>query len=352
MTPSPLRLEPRRDYKVFLNCHQGHEFKDMRQGLMLVILATGHYPVWSYNLLDPFMPEFPSAYQGITQSRYSIHECSCCTSQAPRQFGRSNMPVELGMSLLERERTRQNEDFHEIFIIVRKNHPYELHLQALSNTFPYAYDSEQEAMDKVFSWLVETKTSTVRPKFADVLAVWKSFPKKKGAQKPPKQAAPDSNAQELRESLISLCREQSWWREPPWMKFDVFLAHNGKDKQQVEKIALLLRKHGLNPWLDKNEIPAGRAFLTYMEKGIEQSRSAAIVFGANGVGDWQNIEIQALLIKCLDQDIPLIPVLLPGIADDKKLPLFMRTFNWIKFDNLEDGEAMQALVQGIKEDRP
>lgn len=37
--------------------------------------------------------------------------------------------------------------------------------------------------------------------------------------------------------------------------FDVFLAHNSIDKPQVRAIAVELKRRGLNPWLDEEQIP-------------------------------------------------------------------------------------------------
>lgn len=39
--------------------------------------------------------------------------------------------------------------------------------------------------------------------------------------------------------------------------FDVFLAHNSKDKPQVRQIANELIKRGLNPWLDEEQMWGG-----------------------------------------------------------------------------------------------
>ena len=39
--------------------------------------------------------------------------------------------------------------------------------------------------------------------------------------------------------------------------FDVFLCHHGSDKPQVKKIATLLEKSGLRPWLDESQLPPG-----------------------------------------------------------------------------------------------
>ena len=52
------------------------------------------------------------------------------------------------------------------------------------------------------------------------------------------------------------------------LQFDVFLAHNSKDKPEVIKIANKLRQGGLNPWLDKEQIFAGDNIQEVVFQGI------------------------------------------------------------------------------------
>ena len=42
--------------------------------------------------------------------------------------------------------------------------------------------------------------------------------------------------------------------------FDVFLAHNSFDKEQVKAIAQELRRRNLKPWLDEERIRPGTSF--------------------------------------------------------------------------------------------
>ncbi len=61
--------------------------------------------------------------------------------------------------------------------------------------------------------------------------------------------------------------------------FDVFLCHNVKDKPQVLEIAKALEDRGILPWLDVHAIQPGSRWQQEMAKGIEKSRSAAVLIG-------------------------------------------------------------------------
>ncbi|MGD2085055.1 MAG: TIR domain-containing protein [Candidatus Aminicenantes bacterium] len=136
-------------------------------------------------------------------------------------------------------------------------------------------------------------------------------------------------------------------------EFDVFLAHNSKDKDQVIKLSERLKAHGLNPWLDIEQIPPGRWFQDIISQDIQKVKSAAIIIGKHGIGKWENLELRAFISRCVDEDIPVIPILLPGVS---KLPSnlsFLRELNWVKFkEKIEDSEALDNLEWGITGKKP
>ncbi|MBD2449706.1 TIR domain-containing protein [Nostoc sp. FACHB-152] len=132
--------------------------------------------------------------------------------------------------------------------------------------------------------------------------------------------------------------------------FDVFLSHNSKDKPLVEKIANSLRRRGLNPWLDKEKIPVGQSFVDWIQKGIKQSKSAAVFISSHGLGDYQLEELRSLHDRRVKEKIPLIPILLPGvnqIPDDPEF-LFLKGLNWVQFvKNMNEKKPLEDLIKGI-----
>jgi len=134
--------------------------------------------------------------------------------------------------------------------------------------------------------------------------------------------------------------------------FDVFLAHNSRDKKAVQVLADKLREKGLNPWLDTEQVPPGRWFQDVIQSAIGRVRSVAIIVGPLGMGKWELVELRAFLSACVDNGIPLIPVLLPGVsAVPEDLP-FLRELNYVRFENaLEDAKAIARLEWGIRADR-
>lgn len=135
-------------------------------------------------------------------------------------------------------------------------------------------------------------------------------------------------------------------------QFDVFLAHNSKDKPSVRYIYQNLKDRGLNPWLDIEEIPPGTSHQVAIQRAIEQVKTAAICIGQEGLGQWQGLELKALITQCVTKGIPVIPVLLPGVTKIPMNLLFLKEFNRVEFIHINDDNAFRRLEWGITQTKP
>ena len=136
-------------------------------------------------------------------------------------------------------------------------------------------------------------------------------------------------------------------------EFDVFLAHNSQDKPQVRSIASQLKQRNLTYWIDEEQIPPGRPFQDVIQQAIPLVKSAAIFIGVMGLGKWQAMELRSLISRCVAEDIPVIPVLLPGVNGIPEHLLFLQELNWVRFANgIDDVEALYKLEWGITGRKP
>ena len=139
------------------------------------------------------------------------------------------------------------------------------------------------------------------------------------------------------------------------LQFDVFLAHNSKDKPEVIKIANKLREGGLNPWLDKEQIFAGDNIQEVVFQGISRSKVGAFFISQNRLGAFQrNLELGAIIqffLEKKEKGFRVIPILLPDISDIPDELYHLKQWAWIRFTNSnveEDKEALQDLIRGIR----
>ena len=140
---------------------------------------------------------------------------------------------------------------------------------------------------------------------------------------------------------------------PESSDFDVFLAHNSLDKPQVEAVARELKQRGINYWFDKEQIPPGRWFQDVIQKAIPNVKSAAIFIGVNALGKWQMVELRSFISRCVQSDIPIIPVLLPGVNNIPEDLLFLGELNWVRFfQSINEKEALDNLEWGITGKKP
>lgn len=130
--------------------------------------------------------------------------------------------------------------------------------------------------------------------------------------------------------------------------FDVFLAHHSLDKADVLMISNALRSKGIYPWIDVEQIPPGKWFQDIIQSAVTKVKAAAVFIGPQGIGKWQALEIRSFLTRCVESDIPLIPVLLPGV---KKIPdslPFLRELNYVQFENnINEEQSLMRLAWGI-----
>jgi hypothetical protein len=133
--------------------------------------------------------------------------------------------------------------------------------------------------------------------------------------------------------------------------FDVFLCHNVVDKPEVRAIAHRLIDEGIRPWLDEWELPPGMPWRPLLEENIGRMHSAAVFVGADGLGPWQTLELDALLRELTRRQCAVIPVLLPSAQVEPKLPLFLQSIGWVDFRSSEP-DPMIRLRWGITGQRP
>jgi hypothetical protein len=136
-------------------------------------------------------------------------------------------------------------------------------------------------------------------------------------------------------------------------EFDVFMAHHSTDKQFVRTVGELLRRHDIYPWIDEEQIQPGRWFQDGIQSAIHTVRTAAVFYGRDGLGPWQRGEVRAFVNRCLVNDTPVIPILLPGVPEIVEELLFLRQLQAVRFvGDAFDRKALEKLIWGITSVRP
>ncbi len=132
--------------------------------------------------------------------------------------------------------------------------------------------------------------------------------------------------------------------------FDVFLCHKSTDKPAVRDIGERLKERGISPWLDEWELRPGQSWLRSLEQQIGGIKSVAIFIGSDGLGPFQQEEVDAVLRRFAAQNSPVIPVLLNNAPDTPELPIFLEGRMWVDF-RIDTPDPIEQLIWGITGER-
>ena len=77
-------------------------------------------------------------------------------------------------------------------------------------------------------------------------------------------------------------------------------------------------------------------------------RAALIVIGPQGLGRWQALEVRSFVQQAVERRTPVIPVLLPGVAEIPADLLWLRQLHCVRFSaSLDEAAPMSRLLAGI-----
>ena len=122
------------------------------------------------------------------------------------------------------------------------------------------------------------------------------------------------------------------------MTHKVFVSHASEDKDRfVIRFAEKLRARGIDAWLDKWEmLPGDRLVDKIFEEGIKEAGTVIIVLSEFSiVKPWVREELNASVVKRIDEGIKLIPV----VIDKCEVPEALKSTVWIKIDDLTSYDA-------------
>ncbi len=134
--------------------------------------------------------------------------------------------------------------------------------------------------------------------------------------------------------------------------FDAFLSHNSRNKPAVRELKKQLTARRLKVWFDEDELRPGIPWQELLEAGIKASQSVVVVVGSDGLGPWEDEEMQGALRLAAGDKRAVIPVLLPGAPSRPKLPMFLGNRTWVDLRNGLTSEGLDLLKWGITGEKP
>jgi hypothetical protein len=170
-----LTLERR--LSVFINCPFDHEFQPTFEAIVFCCVCCGFLPRCAIESGTTALPRMTRITEAMVNSKYSIHDLSRCRGEGDENLARFNMPLELGIAMVERLRTTTADGpNHDWLVLVPEGHAYKKFVSDLSGYDPTEYDGKPEsAVPAVMSWLATRSDAVVTPTPAAVLRVFPAF---------------------------------------------------------------------------------------------------------------------------------------------------------------------------------
>jgi hypothetical protein len=136
--------------------------------------------------------------------------------------------------------------------------------------------------------------------------------------------------------------------------YDVFLSYSRADSAAAETLRGRLIEAGLRAFLDRYMLPAGQPWQPWLERRLASCRALVVLVGG-AFDEWQQREIQLGLDRQASaakagQAFPVIPVLLPGLANAAApLGRFLNLNTWVDLrSGLDEPQALRRLVAGVQ----
>jgi hypothetical protein len=111
-----------RTFQVFLNYPFDADFLPIAAALNFAVVAAGMLPVCALDLTAPDRPRLDMLIEAISCCQYSAHDLSRATGEGNENFGRMNMPLEMGLALYPALASQRKE--HRCAFFVAKPNDY------------------------------------------------------------------------------------------------------------------------------------------------------------------------------------------------------------------------------------
>jgi formylglycine-generating enzyme required for sulfatase activity len=127
----------------------------------------------------------------------------------------------------------------------------------------------------------------------------------------------------------------------------VFLCHASADKPKVRDLYRYLKRRGLQPWLDAEDLLPGQAWQVEIPKAIETSDAIIICLSKGSVDKegYVQKEIKFALDKALEMPEGRI-FIIPARLDECEVPYGLKKYQWV--DLFDDG-GYSRLMKSLKE---
>ncbi|MFK8024848.1 MAG: TIR domain-containing protein [Ilumatobacter sp.] len=136
-------------------------------------------------------------------------------------------------------------------------------------------------------------------------------------------------------------------------RFEVFLSHSSTSSELVSDVATELRRIGMNPWLDVEQLASSDPLMEGLDNGLRQCGACAVFLdGAEPPQGRAKAEIEVALNRAAsDGDFRIFAVLLPGVPagfDSTRFPSFLMSHVWVDVRFVDRREGASRIARAVR----
>lgn len=197
--------------QVFLNYPFDSAFAELADAMSFAVVAGGLLPVCALDLTVPDKPRLEMLVEAIRSCHYSAHDLSRSKGEGVQNFGRLNMPIEMGMALFHALDTQRRE--HRCLFFVPEAHDYKAFSSDLAGLDPRVHNNDPiRILTDTYEWLRSVVPSALFNSQAtvDIIDKFAEFRDRTSRVRGSADSGRPSH-EESRELMYGICSEVGWW---------------------------------------------------------------------------------------------------------------------------------------------
>jgi len=198
-------------YQVYLNYPFDPSYAALANALHFGVIAAGLLPVCANDLTSPDRVRLEMLVDAIVNCHYSAHDLSRCRGEGDANYGRFNMPIEMGMAMFHAIKSQRIE--HRCAIFVSNQREHQMFASNLAGLDPIRHsDDDDLLLTGLYEWLrkvVKSPLLNLQP----TVAVREKYRSVKSRLAQISGGSPNGcpTHDEVQELMYQECSECGWW---------------------------------------------------------------------------------------------------------------------------------------------
>lgn len=163
------------ELSVFINCPYDGDFEELFHAIVFAVAALGFVPRSALEAEGRADTRISKIIDGVSTSKYSVHDLSRFTGEGIGNLARFNMPLDLGMAIALRHERAGTSRTHNWLVMVPSGSDYQRFVSDLAGFDPRRHELDVPSVIREVSGWLQLQEEVIRPT-PPARAILGSFP--------------------------------------------------------------------------------------------------------------------------------------------------------------------------------